>query len=102
MTYRNTEPAGGASKNRLYDDIVILDKGEYEVNYVTDGSHSFNDWNSAKPRDPSGWGITISIDKGQTSSYTKAKKSYSGLKVEKPIYINIKKADKHFFVVKLD
>ena len=63
MTWRNTEPAGGASKNRLYDDSMILDAGTYEVNFITDGSHSFNDWNSAKPRDPASWGITVSVEK---------------------------------------
>jgi hypothetical protein len=63
MTYRNTEPAGGAMKNRMFDDTVILEAGTYEVYFVTDGSHSYNDWNSAKPRDPASWGITISIDK---------------------------------------
>ena len=63
MTYRNTEYAGGAKKNRMYDDSVILEPGTYEVNFVTDGSHAFNDWNSAKPRDPASWGITISLQK---------------------------------------
>jgi hypothetical protein len=59
MTYRMTEHAGGAKKNRVFDDSVILDKGEYTVYFVTDGSHSFEDWNAARPRDPSHWGITI-------------------------------------------
>lgn len=62
MTWRNTEPAGGAKKNRMYRDDIILDPGTYVVNFVTDGSHSFNDWNAAKPRDPANWGITVSID----------------------------------------
>jgi hypothetical protein len=79
MTWRNTEPAGGASKNRLYDDTIILEPGTYEATFVTDGSHSFNDWNSAKPRDPSGWGITISIDKGQAQIPPKSSVKYSYL-----------------------
>jgi hypothetical protein len=62
MSWRNTEPAGGAKKNRMYRDTVILEPGSYVVNFVTDGSHSFNDWNAAKPRDPANWGITVSID----------------------------------------
>jgi len=61
MTWRNTEPAGGASKNRQYDDSVILEPGKYTVHYITDGSHSFNDWNAAKPRDPSSWGISVTM-----------------------------------------
>jgi len=60
MTWRNTEPAGGARKNRLYDNDIVLDPGTYEIYYVTDGSHSFNDWNSPRPHDPINWGITIS------------------------------------------
>jgi hypothetical protein len=63
MTYRMTEHAGGAKKNRLFDGTIILDKGEYVACFVTDGSHSFNDWNSARPRDPSHWGITIRVVK---------------------------------------
>ncbi len=61
MTWRNTKPAGGARKNRLYDDTIILEPGKYEVIFVTDGSHSFNDWNAARPRDPASWGITVSL-----------------------------------------
>jgi hypothetical protein len=62
MTWRNTEPAGGARKNRMFRDSIILERGTYIVNFVTDGSHSFNDWNASKPRDPANWGITVSID----------------------------------------
>jgi hypothetical protein len=61
MTWRNTEPAGGARKNRMYDDDILLDPGTYEVYYISDGSHSFNDWNASRPDDPVNWGITISI-----------------------------------------
>ena len=61
MTWRNTLPAGGASKNRLYDDIVILPPGSYTVRYVTDGSHSTSDWNATPPKDPFNWGVTISL-----------------------------------------
>lgn len=61
MTWRNTEPAGGARKNRMFNDDIILDQGTYEVHYRSDGSHSFGDWNAPRPRDPYSWGITISI-----------------------------------------
>ncbi len=63
MTWRNTEPAGGASKNRLFNDTILLQPGDYIVNFITDASHSFNDWNASKPRDPVNWGITVSIEK---------------------------------------
>lgn len=59
MTYRKTRPAGGADKNRMVDDVVMLDAGSYQVWYRSDGSHSFGDWNAPKPRDPQSWGITI-------------------------------------------
>jgi hypothetical protein len=60
MTYRMTEPAGGAKKNRLVNSVLLLDEGEYEVWFVSDGSHSFASWNAPRPRDPESWGITIS------------------------------------------
>jgi len=59
MTYRKTERAGGARKNRLFDDTIYLDKGEYDVYYRTDDSHSFEEWNDSPPYDPESWGITI-------------------------------------------
>ena len=61
MTWRNTLPAGGASKNRLFDDIVLLPPGSYTVRYITDGSHSAGDCNAAPPKDPFNWGVIISL-----------------------------------------
>jgi hypothetical protein len=59
MTYRKTERAGGAKKNRLFDDDIFLEAGHYDVFYKTDDSHSFGDWNASPPNDPINWGITI-------------------------------------------
>lgn len=59
MTYRNTHPAGGARKNRVFDDSVFLHAGEYVVHFQTDDSHSFGRWNAAPPADPTAWGITV-------------------------------------------
>ena len=59
MKYRNTEPAGGASKNRAEDDVVYLDKGDYIVHYRTDDSHSYDEWNAAEPYEPELWGISV-------------------------------------------
>jgi hypothetical protein len=61
MTYRRTSHAGGAKKNRMVDAVIRLQKGVYEVYYITDGSHSFSDWNDKKPRDPVHWGVTITV-----------------------------------------
>jgi len=62
MTYRNSEYAGGASKNRMYNDVVILPKGEYQVYYESDGSHSYRDWNDTPPRDQENYGISLLVE----------------------------------------
>lgn len=59
MTYRRTDPAGGADKNRRCDQTITLEPGNYAVHYVSDGSHSFGDWNAAPPRDQRNWGVTV-------------------------------------------
>ena len=59
MERRDTYHAGGASKNRLTDDVITLPKGSYVAYFQTDGSHSYNNWNSDEPFDPEHWGITI-------------------------------------------
>lgn len=59
MSYRRTEHAGGAKKNRMFDGTIVLKPGEYVIRYETDGSHSFNDWNDSQPYDPFNWGITV-------------------------------------------
>jgi hypothetical protein len=59
MTYRMTEHAGGARKNRLVRETLLLEAGDYEVHYVTDGSHSYRRWNASPPHDPESWGITV-------------------------------------------
>jgi hypothetical protein len=59
MTGGNTMGAGGAQKNRRFDGLVELPAGEYVVHYVSDDSHSFDEWNLAPPFEPETWGITI-------------------------------------------
>lgn len=59
MTYRITQHAGGATKNRRFDGTVHLPAGDYIVRYETDGSHAFGSWNAAPPDDPEMWGITV-------------------------------------------
>jgi len=65
MTYRSTTHGGGASKNRLFNDIVILPKGEYKVHYQTDGSHAYRDWNDSPPADQEKYGISIYKEVGE-------------------------------------
>lgn len=59
MHYEDTEHAGGANKNRRFDNVVNLDKGSYLAYYKTDDSHSYKDWNLTRPLDPEGWGMKI-------------------------------------------
>lgn len=59
MKYRQTKHAGGAKKNRLFHDIISLDRGSYLVHYVTDDSHSYQAWNATPPDDQIHWGVTI-------------------------------------------
>jgi hypothetical protein len=59
MHYDETEPAGGADKNRAYDGVVTLPAGSYVLRFKSDGSHSHADWNSEPPDDPESWGISV-------------------------------------------
>lgn len=63
MTYRKTEDAGGARKNRMFNGTILLEPGNYTVFYETDGSHSYRDWNDTPPHDAERYGITIIIEK---------------------------------------
>ncbi len=60
MTYRKTRHAGGADKNRKVNTTIFLEAGEYYAYFITDGSHSFPDFNASRPNTPQKWGITIS------------------------------------------
>lgn len=59
MTNRNTSHAGGAKKNRVFDDFVTLPAGTYTVYYLTDDSHAYRSWNSSAPFDPNSYGLAI-------------------------------------------
>jgi hypothetical protein len=64
MRYDDTESAGGAPKNRLVDRTIRLEKGDYVVNYISDDSHSYDEWNASAPRDGKHWGITLLAARG--------------------------------------
>ncbi|MEM7049576.1 MAG: hypothetical protein AAF604_07955 [Acidobacteriota bacterium] len=59
MTYEGSRDGGGARKNRLADEVVTLPAGTYTAYYVSDGSHSYPDWNAAPPADQERWGLTL-------------------------------------------
>ena len=61
MLYSKTTHAGGSGKNRMIDNVIMLEPGKYIVHYITDDSHSFPDWNATPPDDPDGWGIVIEL-----------------------------------------
>ena len=59
MTYDETEPGGGADKNRMFEGVITLPAGSYVLRYKSDGSHSHADWNDEPPDDPESWGISV-------------------------------------------
>lgn len=58
MTNYHTRHAGGADKNRLVDTAIYLPKGKYALRYVTDESHSWDNWDDKAPETPF-YGILI-------------------------------------------
>lgn len=84
MTHRNTTHAGGAEKNRMFDDIVTLPAGTYTAYYQTDGSHAYRNWNSTAPFDPESYGMAIyASGKGKPAGFSLLKEEdvYSGTNV---------------------
>jgi hypothetical protein len=70
MKKGNVRPAGGASKNYMFDGTVTFPAGEYSLYFITDDSHSFVDWNAAPPSDPFSYGITLmAVNEGDRSSF---------------------------------
>jgi hypothetical protein len=59
MVYADTDHAGGAQKNRMFDAILRVPAGEYRLVYQSDDSHSFGGWNMAAPEDPYSYGVTL-------------------------------------------
>ncbi len=59
MTYRKTDYAGGARKNRKFDGTITLAPGTYKLYYESDDSHAFRDWNSTPPYNQEMYGISV-------------------------------------------
>jgi len=74
MSYGDTEHAGGDAKNRLFDRTIHLDKGDYILHYISDGSHSYSEWNASAPPDADHWGITVlasgTMDRAAIAEYS--------------------------------
>ena len=60
MTWQNTEPAGGADRNRHFAGTISLDPGQYVVHYRSDFSHAYGDFGDEPPLNPEFWGVRIS------------------------------------------
>ncbi len=50
---------GGVIKNRIVIDVVEFDKGDYNLKYISDDSHSYKKWNATEPNDGEFWGIQL-------------------------------------------
>jgi hypothetical protein len=55
----NFEHAGGAAKNKMARETIVLPAGSYIAYYSCDDSHSSGAWNAPPPYDPAYWGITL-------------------------------------------
>jgi hypothetical protein len=58
MKFDKTFDAGGDQKNRKVDTIITLPKGDYNLHYKSDDSHSYLNWNTIPPNSWY-WGIKI-------------------------------------------
>ncbi len=59
MSLENTQHAGGAGKNRVFDKTLDFKNGRYILYSVTNSRHSYNNWKDEKPYDTKGWGVQI-------------------------------------------
>ena len=59
LSYSHSLHAGGATKNRMADELITLPKGSYTLRVRTDDSHAYGDWNSDAPWDAERYGITV-------------------------------------------
>ena len=61
MSYVDTDPAGGAAKNRMAHETIRLKPGRYVAYFASDDSHYPDDWNRVPPTDPEFWGLTLRV-----------------------------------------
>lgn len=59
MSPGHSSHAGGASKNRMADELVNLPKGAYTLHFRTDDSHAYGHWNDDAPWDKEHYGISV-------------------------------------------
>jgi len=61
MDYANTDPAGGAAKNRMTRETLRLPAGRYVAYFVSDDTHDPDQWNAVPALDPTFWGLTLRV-----------------------------------------
>lgn len=49
MDIMKSRHAGGASKNQVEECEIVLSPGDYLVRYISDESHSWNNWDDLPP-----------------------------------------------------
>jgi len=54
-----SQPAGGASRNRVVRERLTLPAGRYAAFFSRDGSHGPGSWQALPPNDPAAWGLSI-------------------------------------------
>src|SRR6266550_2416615 len=61
MSYDDTDPAGGAAKNRLAHETLRLKPGHYVAYFACDDTHNPDNWNGVPATDPESWGLTLRV-----------------------------------------
>ena len=61
MDYADTDPAGGAAKNRMAHETLQLQPGHYVAYFACDDSHGPDEWNNVPATDPEFWGLTLRV-----------------------------------------
>jgi len=61
--------AGGGSKNRMVNEKITLEKGNYIAYYASDDSHSYEDWNTNPPLMQDLWGMIILAEPKDIKSF---------------------------------
>jgi hypothetical protein len=92
FTYEDSQPAGGGDRNRLARTKLLLPAGEYVAGFVTDSSHTPDDWKTLPPVDPDFWGLTIWAPRGARPYRKRA--DYSDLPKDRAI-IEITRVGNH-------
>ena len=57
--FTKTYHLGGDPKNRVMIDVIDLKPDNYKLRYISDDSHSYDNWNATQPKYPQFWGIHI-------------------------------------------